>query len=368
MVKFNFWLNSCPFMSITNEICIGLMSGTSLDGLDIIAVIFENKNETYSFSTLSKKTLPYPKTIRNKLKNATNLSGLELTQLDHQLGKYFGAETLQFIKENNFAPSDILCVASHGHTIFHQPNKGFTLQIGQGAEIAQITGCTVVNNFRIEDVVKGGQGAPLVPIGDQLLFNKYDACINLGGFSNISLKHENRRIAFDISPCNLPLNKMASYWNENYDKDGVLAAQGEVNTDLFDQLNALPYYTQNPPKSLGTEWLESQFESLFDYKKDAHLMTTFVEHIAYQIAQILNKYKIQNALFTGGGTYNKTLLNRISNYTECEIIIPDQQLIEYKEALIFAFLGWLKLNKKINTLSSVTGSISDGCHGIIYQP
>ena len=355
-------------MEITNNICIGLMSGTSLDGLDIVAAVIDEKLSRFQYKIIASSTVQYPDSISSTLAKATSLSGYELTQLDHHLGQFFGNSVNRFVEEKQIDKSTVRLIASHGHTVFHQPDKGFTLQIGHGADIAAQTKCKVINDFRIEDVVNGGQGAPLVPIGDRLLFSDFDACINLGGFSNISFEYQNKRIAFDICPCNLPLNRLAQQWEYSYDKNGTIAKSGVVNDTLLKQLQHLPYYQKPAPKSLGVEWLQDVFEKNFSYQKSPDLMRTLTEHIALQISDVINKNQLQNVLFSGGGTHNSFLMQCIRERTHANIHIPDDQTIDYKEALVFAFLGWLKDEKKNNVLSSVTGSNSDGCYGITYLP
>lgn len=344
------------------------MSGTSLDGLDIIACRFEKKSNTYNYDILYTETIPYTQKWIKLLNSSTQLSGLELTKLHHDLGKYYGHKVNAFIKNNEIDKSEIGFIASHGHTVFHQPEKGFTLQIGHGANIAYETGIQTIADFRIENVIRGGQGAPLVPIGDQLLFADYDACINLGGFCNISFQKNGQRIAFDIAPCNLPLNNLSKLWGMEFDKNGAIAAQGEINSKLLEQLNQIDYYKKKAPKSLGTEWLNDTFYTYFDNRKDPKLMKTLVEHITDQIKMVIHQENLKNVLITGGGAYNTTLIESLKMKTNAQITIPSVDLIEFKEALIFAFLGWCKTQQVNNVLSSVTGSKTDGCHGILFEP
>ena len=341
---------------------IGLMSGTSLDGLDICFAEFEKK-DTWQFQILKAETLPYSSDWENKLRNSIHLSAADLLELHSHYGFYLGQRTKEFIQRHQLENIDL--IASHGHTVFHQPHRKFTLQIGDGRAIKMETGIPVLYDFRSQDVLMEGNGAPLVPIGDELLFSKYNACLNLGGFSNISLTSEGKRIAFDIAPVNIVLNYLAQQMNENYDENGDLARKGEVNEILLNQLNSLDFYQQAHPKSLGVEWCH---QSIFPKLKDIaplEALATFTEHIAQQIAQIINKYQIKNILITGGGAYNTFLIEKLKAKTESEVVIPEKQIIEYKEALIFAFMGVLKMNNEINVLSSATGSLADHCSGTI---
>ncbi|MFC3161177.1 anhydro-N-acetylmuramic acid kinase [Chryseobacterium arachidis] len=341
---------------------IGLMSGTSLDGLDICLARFEKK-ETWNFEILNAETVPYEKNLEEQLRNSIYLSAEELMELHSEYGFYLGKTVKNFISKHQ--PEKIDLIASHGHTVFHQPQKKFTLQIGDGRAIKLETGLPVIYDFRTQDVLMGGNGAPLVPIGDELLFSEYDACLNLGGFSNISLKIDQQRIAFDIAPVNIILNKLVQKFNKNFDENGDLARMGTINEALLLELNSLPFYQQSHPKSLGIEWCNENVFPLFKDIETVDLLATFTEHIAQQISKIFNKNKLKNVLFTGGGTYNQYLIEKIRSKTDTEIIIPEKDIIEYKEALIFAFMGVLRLNKEINVLASATGSSHDHSSGIM---
>ncbi|WP_449401302.1 anhydro-N-acetylmuramic acid kinase [Chryseobacterium wanjuense] len=211
----------------------------------------------------------------------------------------------------------------------------------------------------------GGNGAPLVPIGDELLFSQYDACLNLGGFSNISLKINDKRAAFDIAPVNIVLNKLVQRFNKNFDENGDLARTGKINDELLLQLNSLAYYQQSHPKSLGIEWCNEKVFPLFENIETIDALATFTEHAAQQISKVFNENQFKNVLFTGGGTYNQFLIEKIKIKTNTQIIIPENEIIEYKEALIFAFMGILRLNNEINVLSSATGSSHDHSSGVI---
>ncbi|MCF6358383.1 MAG: anhydro-N-acetylmuramic acid kinase [Draconibacterium sp.] len=343
---------------------IGTMSGTSLDGLDIAAVEFDYKNEKWSFNLLSATTVSYSEKWLKKLKNAPSLSGEKLIELHSEYGSFTGANINEFISNTGFKPN---LIASHGHTIFHQPEKHFTLQIGNGAEIAAVTKTTTIADFRIGDIALGGQGAPLVPVGDKLLFNDFDYCLNLGGFANISFEKNGKRIAFDISPANFPLNFYAEKQGLLFDKNGELGKQGKLNIKLLSELNSLGFYKQNPPKSLGREWMEQVFYPvLTKYKiSDSDIMRTIYEHIAIQIAKTSSgKGKI---LITGGGAFNTFLIERIKFHSLLEVVIPEQKIVNYKEALIFAFLGVLRIQNKINCYSSVTGASKDSSVGVIFK-
>jgi len=345
---------------------IGLMSGTSLDGLDCCYVEFSKNEKGYLFRNLQTKSIVYSSEWREKLKNAFYLSPENLAELDKEYGTFLGEQTNLFIKEKDLRKK-VIIIASHGHTVFHQPQKGITVQIGSGEKLAEITGINVINDFRILDVQLGGQGAPLVPVGDHYLFHEYAACLNLGGFSNISFVKNGQRIAFDISPCNLPLNIIVTeYFNLEYDENGKLAASGKIIEPLLKSLNEIPFYNLPHPKSLGFEWLTNEFMPIIEKFKDDNpldLLRTITEHIAIQLAGIINQNQLPDVLITGGGVYNSFLISRLKELTSSKIIIPPKEIIEFKEALIFAFLGYLNLENTINTFKSVTGAKEDSIGG-----
>lgn len=341
---------------------IGLMSGTSLDGLDICYSKFNKNDSAWTFEILKCETISYSSDWENDLKNAIYFSSERLLQLNSDYGFYLGEKTQKFISKNNIKNLDL--ISSHGHTVFHQPKNKFTLQIGDGRAIKIKTNKPVVYDFRSQDVLLGGNGAPLVPIGDELLFSKFDACLNLGGFSNISLKRNEERIAFDICPVNIILNDLALKLGKKFDENGDLARSGNIDYELLDKLNQLKFYQEKSPKSLGIEWINSQVLPLLRTQKTEYLLATFTEHASLQIAKICDELKIKNVLITGGGAYNSYLTEKIKAKTKTEIQIPNREIIEYKEALIFAFMGVLRLQNLNNILSSATGSLMDHSSGL----
>ena len=355
---------------------IGVMSGTSLDGIDLAHINFSIGNGKWNFEILETETVAYETDWLNKLKVAVNFSEAELQQLNEDYTQLLGEIIKNFIKKNQIKNLDAIC--SHGHTILHQPQNGFTLQIGNLPEIGTIVGETVVCDFRVQDVKLGGQGAPLVPIGDRILFSEYDYCLNLGGFSNVSFEKNNNRIAFDICPVNTVLNFYATKLGLDYDDKGAISRSGNLNTDLLNELNALDYYKKSFPKSLGFEFVKEIVLPIIEKYSIANedKMRTFIEHIAIQTSLALNcfshpKRQDQNEkrklLATGGGTYNNFLMERMRfHLPQLAIIIPDKKTIEFKEALIFGLLGVLRLRNEINVLSSVTGAKHDHSSGIIY--
>lgn len=349
---------------------LGLMSGTSLDGLDIAHVKFVLSSKKKEFKLLNYKTFEYNIDFVTELRNAPTLSVIELLKLDKKIGKEFANNVNLFLKEFQIDKNNIQAIASHGQTILHQPQNGFTLQIGCGATIAYHTQLPVINDFRTMDVVAGGQGAPLVPIGDFDLFaSEAEAFMNLGGFANISLKNDNTISAFDISPANLPLNELVKELGVNYDEEGKIARKGTINSELLSGLNALAYYSMKAPKSLGTEWLEAFFNPVlqsFEISIEDKL-ATISEHIALQIAQVIEENQLQNVMTTGGGTKNTYLIDRIQFHTKNKLVFMDENISDFKEAIVFAYLGVLYLLDQPNCISSVTGAKHNVIGGCLHK-
>ena len=344
---------------------LGVMSGTSLDGIDLAYIHFI-KEDKWSYEIIKAETIAYDEAWETKLREGIEYSKIHLDDLNQSYTKLLAAIINGFIEK--YQVKDIDAVCSHGHTILHQPENKLTLQIGNLKEIAQLINQNVVCDFRVQDVQLGGQGAPLVPIGDQLLFSDYTYCVNLGGFSNISTALNNERIAYDICPVNIVLNHYVQQLGVPYDDKGIIAASGIVNQSLLEKLNSLSFYSQLPPKSLGLEWVRSMIFPLIDSFKLSvkDILRTFIEHVAIQIGSVLIKDK-SSVLFTGGGVYNLFLMKRVVEYAVSEVVIPEAELIEYKEALIFGFLGVLKLREEVNVLASVTGVEEDHSSGNIFH-
>lgn len=344
---------------------IGLMSGSSLDGIDLVDVDFWNDGK-WHFEIVARDNHDYDETWKRSLSDAFYYDENQLKTIDYQYGKFLGQVTRQFIEKYNLQPE---IVASHGHTIFHRPQEHYTLQIGDGQALADACGVMVINDFRTEDVLKGGQGAPLVPIGDKLLFADYPICLNIGGIANVSFDVDGQRIAYDICIANQALNYLANRLSMPYDKNGMVARSGYIDNQLLTILNSHSFYTENYPKSLGREFFEESIKPLLKRRNDiADMMATFVEHIAIQISKSIENQPIGKLLVTGGGAKNKYLVERIQANTKHDVFVPSDDIIDYKEALVFAFLGLLRNNNEINVLRSVTGAESDSCSGRIWHP
>lgn len=350
---------------------IGLMSGTSCDGLDIAYCEFSKHSDHWTYTIQAAKTVGYTDSFVEKLQNASSMSGKDLMRFDREFGSFCGKVVLEFLAENRLEVPAI--IGSHGHTIFHTPALGVTCQIGSGASLYAACSIPVACDFRSIDVALGGQGAPLVPLGDQLLFSAYDYCLNLGGISNISYRENNTLVAFDICPVNMTLNHLAALLGVAYDKDGTAAATGKLSASMLEELNRLDFYQQPAPKSLGKEWFDQSFLPILEKYKRLSIndrLATCSEHMAFQMAEVIKATQASNKrlLATGGGALNKHLMKRFSELLKgiCTVEIPDTQTVAFKEALIFGLLGVLRLQKENNVMSSATGSSRDHCGGALY--
>ncbi len=344
---------------------LGIMSGTSLDGLDLAVCSFQESNGTWSYNILHTETVPYEEAWTRKLSHASHLSGIDLLMLDREYGRFIARHALSAIGSGG---TDVGLISTHGHTVFHQPEASLSLQIGNPQIIASGTGVRTVGDFRQLDILHGGQGAPLVPVGDEHLFGQYDYCLNLGGFANISFQKDGQRMARDVCPANIVLNRYARELALPFDRDGKAGRSGSVCTLLLEKLSSIPYYAVSGPGSLSREWLESEFIPLVhEFRLPVtDVLRTLYEHISLQI---IRQIKPRNrVLVTGGGAYNAFLVERIKELSRSDIVIPDAGLVEFKEALVFAFLGLLRIREEVNCLASVTGAVRDSCCGVIYNP
>ncbi len=350
-------------MKQENWFVIGLMSGTSLDGVDLVYVHFSRK-KIINFDIIASSTVPYNTYWKNQLTNAFTKDAADIQSLDVSYGKYLGDLVNAFIKQNIIEKIDF--VASHGHTIFHKPEEVFTLQIGDGKSLAETCQMKIICDFRSQDVALGGQGAPLVPIGDALLFPEYDYCLNIGGFANISFDQNGIRKAYDICPANIVLNHYTRKTNLEFDDKGSIANSGNLNLKLLEALNTLPSYSNK--KSLGNEIVQKEFIPLIDSfnlsLKD--ILHTYIEHFSIKIAEEIKANT--STLVTGGGAFNSYLIERISRHSNSRLIIPENNLINYKEALIFGLLGLLRNENEINCLASVTKATKNHSSGAIFTP
>lgn len=352
-------------MRKSNYHVLGVMSGTSLDGIDIAEVQFyHSETNSWKFEICNSETIPYSESWKEKLKGAIFLNDQKLDFLNKEYTEHLGDVLRNFILKYELMNLDAVC--SHGHTILHQPDKGLTLQIGNLPLLADLIRNTVVCDFRVQDVKLGGQGAPLVPVGDRLLFKDFDYCLNLGGFANVSSEAGVYRLAYDICPVNIVLNRYAEMKGKPYDDNGNLAANGRIDHSILKRLNELAYYRHSPPKSLGLEWVQRYIFPILGKEGlvPEDILRTFVEHISIQIAAAIPKGS--SILVTGGGAFNNYLLRQIEKNGALNLIIPSKEIIEFKEALIFGLLGVLKLRDENNCLASVTGAQKDHSSGKVF--
>lgn len=346
---------------------IGLMSGTSLDGLDIAYVEFKLLKGKWTFSTLTAETLPYSKNWRESLANAHNASAADLMMLHTHYGAYLGDACKKFITKNKLSRIDF--IASHGHTIFHQPEKKFTFQLGDGNAIHAHAGVPVISDFRSLDVALDGQGAPLVPVGDKILFQTYDVCVNLGGIANISRDEGRTRTAYDVCFCNMAFNYLMASVGKTFDKNGETAARGKVSDPMLKQLRQIYAPLKRKRVSLGREIFETRIKKLLDDESVSieDKLATCVESAAIEIVEAIVRPRVATVLFTGGGVYNAFLMARILEHCgdRAELVIPEDEVVKFKEALIFGFLGVLRFLGKTNTFRSVTGATRDSSGGVM---
>ena len=349
---------------MNNFYVIGVMSGTSLDGVDIVYVKF-TKDETWSFEIISSKTYKYEKSVAELLIDLSKKSIDLIKEIDIEYSYELAKIINQFISQ--FSIKKIDFISSHGHTAIHNPSNAITYQIGNLPILSKIINQDVICDFRVQDVELGGQGAPLVPVGEKYLFKEYDSFINLGGFANISKHSGDNLIAYDICPVNILLNYFSRKIGKEYDNKGLIASSGKFIFSLYQELTNLEYYKLDPPKSLGIEWINDKVIPIINKYADSpveDILNTLSNHIANQISN--NLYGVKKVLVTGGGAYNDYLIEIIESKTNCKIIIPPNDIIEFKEALIFAFLGVLRNQNINNCYSSVTGASKDHSSGKIY--
>jgi len=346
---------------------IGMMSGTSLDGLDVAVCNFYLARKKWIFSIEAAKTYPYPATWKNHLATAHMLPAAELQALHARYGAWLGTRANEFIRQHSLQHVDL--IASHGHTVFHQPERGFTFQLGDGNALHATTGLPVAFDFRSLDVVRGGEGAPLVPLGDQLLFPDFDACLNLGGIANISMDVRGVRKAFDICFCNMALNYLSAKAGKSFDKNGALARQGRVHPRLLERLQRLYRAPGNRRPSLGREGFENTLQILLD--DDAitipDKLHTVCASVAHEVRRALPASLRGRLLATGGGALNSFLIESIQSELPpaVQLVVPEKVVVNFKEALIFAFLGLRRTRGEINVLKSVTGAQRDSCAGVL---
>ena len=348
------------------------MSGTSLDGLDLACARFSrNGGGKWQYELVAVDQVEYSREWEYQLRDAVHWPAVELLELDITYGRWLGEQVLAFMEQKQV---DIDLVASHGHTIHHRPEKGLTVQIGHGRALADTCGKTVVCDFRCRDVLHGGQGAPLVPVGDELLFSAYDYCLNLGGFANVSYRRDGQRYAYDLGLANMVLNDLVRPLGKSFDENGIIAREGKLIPELLNPLDALPYYRQPAPKSTGYEWYLASVQPLLQQSEATipDKLHTAVHHLTGVIARDINELsggRPGRILVTGGGALNSFLIETLDAKLadHLSLAIPDTDLIHYKEAVVFGLMGVLRLRSEPNCLASVTGAQGSVSGGEIYE-
>lgn len=354
-------------MPIRNYVGIGLMSGSSLDAVDLAAVEFEVEDGNFfNWTLMTSNAYEIPFDLKEKLIRTRDLSVSSFASLDNELGNFFGECCAEFIKSNKLNPDYI---ASHGHTIEHHPRKGYSIQIGSPNQISAITGITTLADFRSKDIAKGGEGAPLAPVVEHYLFSNFKLFLNLGGIANISIHKENGISAFDVCPANQLLNFISKDFDAAYDKDGAFAALGENNEALKAKFREDSYLQKLPPKSLDNHYLQDYYFKLVSASKvlKEDKMRTAVEFITEEIARCLkNEDSSLDLMVTGGGAFNSFLIKNLQSKIKQEIYLPSKELIEQKESILMSLCGLLRILEKPNSFASVTGASEDTVNGAIY--
>ncbi|XOV92460.1 MAG: anhydro-N-acetylmuramic acid kinase [Bacteroidota bacterium] len=346
---------------------IGIMSGSSLDGVDFCHATLTHGAE-WTFRILSTYTKEIPEDLKDSLRKSDQLSGHDLNLLDITYGEWIGQQLKEFMPKDT--PVDV--VGFHGHTVFHEPNQKLSLQLGNGQMISQISGLEIVDDFRTKDLLLGGQGAPLVPKGDLSLFPEYQGWVNLGGIANVTIKKNEKIHAWDIAPCNQVLNFFAQKLGAPFDKGGRLAEKGSLDISWLEKIQGLSYFKLQPPKAMSNQWVVEQL--LKEEGVDAgNALHSFVEFLSDEIAQSISQFlsKDDRVFFTGGGAHNKYLMSKISEKLTrngIQIVIPSSEIIDHKEALIFGFLGILRKLNLPNTLGIATGASHDTIAGVLHTP
>lgn len=351
---------------------IGLMSGSSHDGLDIAFAEITDVRNDWTFEIKHAACIPFEKEMEQQLRHAAALPVPEFLKLHTAFGRWIGTQVVDFINTNELYHK-VHFVASHGHTVFHDPQSKTSVQIGDGASISGITGLPTITDLRNADMALAGQGAPIVPIADHKFFPDYKYCLNLGGISNVTINGA-APLAFDIAPANQVLDHFAQKEGKAFDENGALAAQGRVEATILAALNALPYYKAEGPKSLANDY-SKQLISIVEAHNTlstADILATLVAHIVFQVTRAVEKYPAggpAKMLVTGGGAMNRFLVAQLAAALQplnIEVVVPEENIVKYKEALAMAFIGVLRWREEENVLSSVTGAAKNTIGGALW--
>lgn len=354
---------------------IGLMSGSSLDGLDICYTYLEEIRGQWKFDIQHAACLPYDSEWSEQLTHAQQLDAGDFLKLHTTYGKYIASKVIQFIEKNGIQHK-VDFIATHGHTVYHDPANQTSFQLGDGATIAALTGLPVISDLRSMDVALGGQGAPIVPIGDKLLFSDFNYWLNIGGIVNITTMNNDQIMAFDVCTGNQALNALALREGKDFDENGELARTGKLLLAVLGHLNDQEYFKRMPPKSLSNDAArELVFPILMESEHlNLDLLRTMVQHIAEQVATVVKQFpsgkEASKMLVTGGGAFNNFLVETIQQQLEpldVHVVVPYEQVVKFKEALVMALIGTLRWREETNVLSSVTGASRDSISGALWM-
>lgn len=364
-------------------LAVGLMSGTSLDGIDVALCEINGSSFDTTIQLLAFETVPFKKKMKEKIKKACfkETSSVDtICSLNFELGKVFSDAIKTMLSHTQYQSSDLDFIASHGQTIYHQPfddqtHVASTLQIGEAAIMAYEHKCPVISNFRVMDMAAGGQGAPLVPYTEYILYsekNKSRVLLNLGGIGNVTWldgsMDESHVIAFDTGPANMMINAaMKKLYHKEYDHDGEIASQGELISPLLDELICDPYFDMDIPKSTGRELFgEDRTLQLIEKYQNAHacdIVYTFTYFTVWCVVYHLKKYigKVDELIVGGGGAHNKEIMRLLkSELPRVSVMSADEFGInaDAKEAMAFVVLGNETMHQKTSNMPSATGAKS----------
>lgn len=340
------------------------MSGSSLDGLDIAIATFASRD---TYDVVFNKHCALPSQLASELNKAASYNIKDYLELESKFTDFIAKELQNITNQYQ----DINLIAIHGHTVHHDPDSGYSCQMVNAGRLASLTGLDVLADFRNQDIGLGGQGAPLAPIVEHLLGSQA-AYLNLGGIANISLHKSGSIVGYDVSPCNQLFNHFAKLNGLEYDDKGLLGRKGAIDQNLLNQWSALPYFQVDAPKSMDNQWLVHNFISTLEDDKSEDQCHTAYQFVSHQIAKsvINNLSEGDRVMCTGGGSYNDYLIQLIQDKIKSksiQLVFPPKELIDYKEAILMSYMGYLYLNNKPNTLSSVTGASRSASVGGYYK-
>lgn len=358
---------------------LGVMSGSSMDGLDLAFIRLNTEVGkpgllSASYELLHGATMPIPEELLNQLKYSSKLDALSLLTLDQDFGSWAGKAIDTAIKQTSFSPS---LIGFHGHTVFHFPDRKVSFQLGHGAVLSAYTQLPVVTDFRSQDMALGGQGAPMVSIAEKWLWPDYSGFLNLGGICNITLKKTKEAYeSADIWVCNQILNHLAREVGHSYDDRGLIAAKGLPIDELIEALLLAEWFEKKAPKSLDNSYLYEEVIPLFnkyrDYSTGDKLHSAVIviaKAIANHVNAVYHSEAIQGGIMlTGGGALNDFLVEKIRAELTCDIFLPDLETIQFKEAIMVAFAGWLRWRGLPNFIKEATGAKSDAIGGVLHIP